>query len=334
MTDAAADQAQLARVMEGYLATQLLYVAAKLGVADVLADGPRTGAEVAEAVAVEPLPLTRVLRGLAAEGVLDEVDGGRFALAPPGAALTVLRGPILARGEVYYRAAAGLLEVLQAGGTPFERIYGERFFDHLGRHPDAEAAFNASMTARAEREARDVVAAYDFGGLRLLVDVGGGSGVLLSAILRSAPALRGVLIDRPAAIDAARKRLEADGLAARAECVPGDFFAAVPPGADAYLLSRVVHDWDDRDAVRILRRCRAAMPDRARLVLVEAVLPERARDAPEAIRMDLHMMVLLGARERTAPEFGRLLSAAGLELRRVVPTASPAGLGVIEAFPA
>jgi len=334
MTDAAAGQWQLARVMEGYLATQLVYVAAKLGIADVLADGPRSGAQVAAAVGVEAGPLTRVLRGLAAEGILDEVDGGQFALSPAGAALPALRGQIVARAEVYYRATAGLLDALQDGGTPFERVYGERFFDHLGRDADAEAAFNASMAARADREARDVVAAYDFGRLRRLVDVGGGSGVLLSAILRAAPALRGVLLDRPAAIEAARERLEADGLEGRAECVAGDFFAAVPAGADAYLLSRVIHDWDDRDATRILRRCRAAMRDGARLLLVEAVLPERARDAPEAIRMDLHMLVLFGARERTEEEYRRVLSAAGLDLRRVVPTASPTAVGVIEAFPA
>jgi hypothetical protein len=334
MTDAAAGQWQLARVMDGYLATQLLYVAAKLGIADVLTDGPRTGTQIAQAVGVEALPLTRVLRGLAAEGIFDEVDGGRFALAPPGEALPALRGQIIARGEVYYGAAAGLLDALHGGGTPFERVHGARFFDHLARDADAEAAFNASMAARADREARDVVAAYDFGPLRRLIDVGGGSGVLLSAILRATPALHGVLMDRPAAIAAARDRLAADGLSERAECVAGDFFAAVPPGADGYLLSRVIHDWDDRDAVRILRRCRAAMPATARLMLVEAVLPERARDAPEAIRMDLHMMVLLGARERTEKEYRRLLAAAGLDLRRVVPTSSPAALGVVEAVPA
>jgi precorrin-6B methylase 2 len=331
MSDVTAPDWQLARLMDGFLQTQLLYVAAKLGIADVLADGPRDGADVARAVGAQPVALTRVLRGLAAEGVLDERDDGRFGLAPSGEALRRLQGAVIARGELYYRAAAGLLEALRDGGTPFERVYGERFFDHLTRHPEDEAAFHASMAGRAEREARDVVAAYDFGGLRKLVDVGGGSGVLLAAILRAAPGLHAVLMDRPAAIPAARRRLEADGVAARAECVAGDFFAAVPAGADAYLLSRVVHDWDDADAARILATCRAAMPDGARLLIVDAVLPERARDAPEAIRMDVHMLVLLGARERTEPEFRRVLAAAGLELRRTIPTGSPAGLSVIEA---
>jgi hypothetical protein len=189
------------------------------------------------------------------------------------------------------------------------------------------------MAGRAEREARDIVAAYDFSGLRRLVDVGGGSGVLLSAILGATPALHGVLIDRPAVIPDARRRFEADGVRERAECIAGDFFAAVPAGADAYLLSRVIHDWDDADAIRILATCRAAMPDESRLLLVEALMPERARDAPEAIRMDLHMLILFGARERTEREYRRLLRAAGLELQRIVPTVSPAALSVIEATP-
>ena len=140
-----------------------------------------------------------------------------------------------------------------------------------------------------------------------------------------------MLLDRPAAIPGARERLAAAGLSARADCVEGDFFASVPAGADAYLLSRVIHDWGDEDAVRILATCRAAMPAGARLLLVEAVLPERASGAPEAIRMDLHMLVLFGARERTEAEYAALLAAAGLELRRVVATASPAALSVVEA---
>jgi hypothetical protein len=179
-----------------------------------------------------------------------------------------------------------------------------------------------------------VVGAYDFAGIRRLVDVGGGSGALLSAILCAVPAMHGVLVDLPGAIPHARRRLEADGLADRAECRAGDFFAAVPDGADAYLLSRVIHDWDDADAVRILATCRAAMADDARLLLAEAVLPERARARPEAIRMDLHMLVLLGGRERTEAEYRALLADAGLDLRQTVPTASPAGLSVIEAAPA
>ena len=333
---AAAPRRDLARLIDGYLTTQLLYVAAKLGVADVLADGPRTGREVAEAVGADPDALTRMLRGLVLEDVLAEDGDGRFALTTVGEGLRdgvpgSQRGAILVRGEAYWSAAAGMLRTAIEGGTAFEHVHGERFFDHLAAHPEREAAFQASMADRARREAADVVSVYDFAGMTELVDVGGGSGVLLEAVLRATPALRGVLVDRPEVAALAQRRLEAAGLEDRCRCVTGDFFVAVPPGADAYLLSRVIHDWDDADAGRVLATCRAAMSDGSRLLLVEAIVPERARDSPEAIRMDLHMLMLLRARERTEAQFRDLLAGAGFDLRRVVPTASAAGLSVLEA---
>ena len=325
--------------MDGFLTTQLLYVAAKLGVADLLAEGPRTGPEVAEAVGADPDLLTRVLRGLALEEVLAEVDGGRFALTELGQCLRSevagsMRGPLLVRGELYYQAAAGTLAAVRQGGTAFEQVYRDRFFEYLSRHPEQEAVFQGSMTGRSEQEAGDVVAAYDFGGLRRLVDVGGGYGILLGAILQAAPGLRAVLVDQPAVVEQARRRLAADGVAGRCELVAGDFFADVPAGADAYLLSRVLHDWVDDVARRLLATCRSAMAPGSRLLIVEAILPERAREQPAVIRMDLHMLVLLGARERTEAQFRRLLAESGFEVRRVVPTRSPAGLSVIEAVPA
>ena len=333
---AAAPQRDLACLIDGYLTTQLLYVAARLGVADVLTFGPRTGREIAEAVGADADALTRMLRGLVLEHVLAEEDDGRFALTALGEGLRdgvpgSLRGAVLARGEVYWSAAAGLLRAATEGGTAFEHVHGERFFDHLAGDPDREAAFQASMAARAQREAADVVAAYEFAGLRDVVDVGGGSGVLLETILRATPELRGVLVDRSEAVERASARLAAASLDARCECVVGDFFDSVPPGADAYLLSRVIHDWDDADAQRVLTTCREAMPVDARLLLVEAIVPERAHDGPEAVRMDIHMLMLLGARERTQAQFRRLLADAGFELVRVVPTGSPASLSVLEA---
>jgi O-methyltransferase domain/Dimerisation domain len=341
MSDPAAGPAdppawRAAELLDGFLTTQLLYVTAKLGIADVLADGPRTAEAIARATGARPELLVRVLRGLCLEDVLAEHQDGRFALTPLGACLRdgvpgSLRGAAIARGELYYRAAAGLLPAVMEGGTAFERVYGEPFFDYLGRDREREAAFQASMTGRSEREADDVVAAYDFGELGRLVDVGGGHGILLRAILRAAPRLRAVLVDRQDVVAGARRRMEADGFAERCECVAGDFFASLPPGADAYLLSRVIHDWDDAGAERILGVCREAMAPSSRLLLVEAVLPELARARPAAIRMDLHMLVLLGARERTEAQFRRLLEAAGLRVRRVLPTRSPAGLHVIEA---
>ncbi len=298
-----------------------MYVASELGVADAL---PGTGPEVAAAVGADAGAMTRVLRGLAIEGIVVE-DDGRFALTEVGALLPSFAGLLRARGEVYYRGASDLLGAVRSGGTSFERVYGASFFEHLDAHPSHQAAFEASMAGRADQEADAVVAAYDFAAFSSLVDVGGGRGILLAAILRTTD-LEAVLFDRPAAVEAARAFL-----GERASCVIGDFFESVPAGADAYLLSRVLHDWGDEDALRILRVCREAMSAEARLLVVDAILPERAVDQPFAIRMDLHMLLLLGARERTEAEFRDLLARAGFELVRAVPTASPAGLGVIEA---
>ncbi len=324
--------------MDGYLTTQLLYVAPRLGVADVLADGPRTGADVAAAVGADSDRLTRMLRGLVIDGVLAEDSHGRFELTAVGACLRdavpgSLRGQVIARGDVYWEAAAGMLRSATDGGTAFEHVHGEPFFEHLATDPERAAAFQASMAARAQREADDVVAAYDFAGLRSLVDVGGGSGVLLQAILEADGGVRGVLLDRAEAVQRATQRFSAAGLGDRAECRVGDFFDAVPGGADAYLLSRVIHDWDDAGARGILDRCREAVTPESRLLVVDAILPPRAHDGPEAIRMDVHMLMLFGARERTEEEFRGLFAQAGFALRRVVPTRSPAALSVLEAVP-
>jgi hypothetical protein len=322
MSDPARD---LARLVDGYLSTQLLYVAVALRLPDALRDGPGTAAELAETVGARPGPLHRVLRGLAADGVLDEHPDGRFALTPTGELLVdgapgSQRGAVLARGTLYYAALAELLPAVRDGGTPFELLHGSTFFAHLATRPEQSSAFRASMAVRSTREADAVVAAYDFRGFRRLVDVGGGPGVLLDAILRASPGLDGLLFDRPEVVDASTL-----------PAVAGDFFVAVPDGADAYLLSRVIHDWDDADAVAILRSCRRAMPADATLLLVEAVLPALARDDPDAVRMDLHMLALLHGRERTAAEYAALLTAAGLELTRVLPTG--AGVSVLESRP-
>jgi hypothetical protein len=237
-----------------------------------------------------------------------------------------MAGLLRVRGAVYYHAAEGLLEAVRTGGTAFERVHGAPFFAYFDTHPAEEAAFQASMAGRSEQEAGAVVAAYDFGGFGSLVDVGGGRGVLLAAILDAAPHIKATLVDRAGAVAAAREYLSG-----QAQCVEGDFFDALPLGADAYLLSRILHDWDDEPARRILTVVRAALPLDGRLLVVDAILPERAKDLPAAIRMDLHMLLLLGARERTAAEFRALLESAGFAVVRIVPTASPAGLSVIEA---
>jgi SAM-dependent methyltransferase len=315
----------------------LLFLAAELGIADVLAGGPLTSSEVAEMVGADPIALHRVMRGLVIDGVLAEHGDGRFVLTPAGDLLREdvpgsIRGSVLVRGGPYYRAAAGLLDAVRSGRVAFEQAHGTSFFDYLGDHPREAAAFQGSMAARSAQEAADVVAAYDFGRFRRLVDVGGGQGILLAAILRRTPHLTAVLFDLPQAVGHARVRLEKAGVLDRCELVAGDFFEGVPSGADAYLLSRVIHDWDDGAARRILARCHAAMAEGGTIVLVEAVLPALAQEQPAVIRMDLHMLTLFNnGRERTAAEFAALLTSVGFAPSRVIPTRSPAGVCVIEA---
>lgn len=332
----AGGRGELLRLLDGYLVTQLLRVAVRLGVADVLASQPRSAAAVAAAVGVDAPRLARVLRGLAVEGVVEERSDGAFALTPMGEWLRSdvpgsLGGPVVARSELYYPAAAELLDAVRHGGTPFERLHGEPFFAYVARDAERETAFQGSMRGRAVEEADAVVAAYDLRGLRRIVDVGGGEGTFLARLLAAAPDLHAVLLDRPPTIERARATLAAAAVAERCEYVAGDFFASVPPGGDAYLLSRVLHDWEDADARRILTACRAAMAPDAVLLVVDAVLPPRARDMPEAIRMDLLMLTLVGARERTEREFATLLADSGFLLRRAVPTGSPTGIAVLEA---
>lgn len=316
---------RLAELMDGYLITQLLYSAALFGIADHLSSGPHSSSDLAAMVGADAGALHRVLRGLAAAGVLDEHADGRFSLAEIGMPLRSdvpgsLRGAILARGELYYQAAAGLPEAARKGGPAFQIVHGRSFFEYLALNQDREARFQASMRDRARQEATWVVEAYDFGVFRRLVDVGGGSGILLAAILKSAPRLDGVLFDRPAVIAEAEDQLADSGVGGRLAFSGGDFFSSVPTGADCYLLSRVIHDWDDAAAIRILANCAHAMGATGTLLLVEALLPERAADDTAAIHMDLHMLTLLGGRERTAAEYDRLCSAAGFQVTRFIST--------------
>ena len=314
--------ARLARLADGYLVTQLLHVVVALGVPDRLAGGPRRSDDLAREVGAVPDLLRRVLRGLAAEGVVVELPDDRFALGPTGELLRTgspgsLSGVVAARGRIYYEAAGGLLDAVRAGGSAFERVHGQPFFARLRDEPDRLGAFLASMADRSAREVDAVVEAYDFSRFGSVVDVGGGTGALLRRIGERAPAAELVLFDRPEVV-------AASDLPAAA----GDFFDAVPGGADAYVLSRVLHDWDDADATRILATCRAAMRPDSVLVVVEAIVPERAVDDPEAVRMDLHMLALLGGRERTVAEYAALLGASGLRLAADV--ATNAGVHVLD----
>jgi hypothetical protein len=298
-----------------------------------LARGPRTADELADDVGVDAGPLRQVLRGLAAENVLSDDGSGRYGLTALGERLGTFAGAVTARGTLYYPAVGQLLGALRSGRVAFELAYGAPMFDYLAAHSDLAEVFQGSMADRAHREAKAVAAAFDYSGCRTVVDVGGGRGILLARLLDERPELVGVLADLPAALPGARAYLDAAGVGDRVRDEAIDFFAGIPGGGDVYVLSRVLHDWNDADALRILETCRAGMPETARLVVIDAIVPEVATDAPSAIRMDLYMLVLLGARERTGGELRALLVAAGFRVDGVTPLDSLSGLSMISASP-
>jgi hypothetical protein len=313
---------QMAR---GYMLSQALYVAAKLGVADVLAARPLAAEVIAEAVGAHASPLRRVLRALSAGGVFCELDDGRFASNDAAATLQAgapgrTRDVVVSFGEEMYRSFGELLHTVRTGETAFDSVYGAPLFAYYAAHPEVEAAAAARMLARSLPVAREFAASDVARGARTLVDVGGGTGTLVAEVLRAHPGIRGVLLERPGMLELAKAYFAAQGVADRCELVEGDFFASVPAGGDVYVLKSVLHDWDDERCVAILRACRAAMDQAARVLIVELVLPERMTPgAPMlfAAQLDLIMLAYAGGRERTSAEFTQLLDQAGLRLASI-----------------
>ncbi|TCZ54567.1 methyltransferase [Roseicella aquatilis] len=338
--DAAA--AEVLRLGTAYQASRALHVAARLGLADLLGDGPRSAEELAAAAGVHAPSLRRLLRALAAFAVFAEQADGRFGLGPLGRCLRAdapgsVRDLVAMWGDADHWQTWGALEhSVRTGESASQHLFGvENVFVRYAVDGRLGAVFNAGMTALSATVAAAVVATHDFRGARRIVDVAGGQGRLLAEVLRAHPEARGVLLDLPAVVAGAPSLLAAAGVADRCEVAGGDMFAAVPAGGDLYLLKSIVHDWDDERAVAILSNCRRAMGSGARLLLVERVLPERIEPVPQAqplVLSDLNMLVRLSGRERTAEEFGTLLGAAGLRLLHVVPTGTPFSL--IEASPA
>jgi O-methyltransferase len=340
MSEAGAREATVLRaMMVGYEAAQVIYVAARLGIADLVGDEARTSGELAESTGTHEGALHRVLLALASLGVLTDLGNHRFELTERGRHLQSatpgsLRRAALLAGERSYRAWGGLLHSVQTGETAFEHVFGMRTFEYMTHHPDLAGIYNDAMAASAEERATAVVGTYDFSACRTIADIGGGYGALLGAILKAHPTFRGIVLERPSVMAGIHQRLAAAGLAGRCEVVAGDFFQAVPAGADAYLLSHIIHNWDDERSASILRNCRAAMASTGRLLLIEQVLPSRVDASPvtqRALMADLHMMVITGGRERTEVEYGELLAASGFRLRRAI--ATPVGESIVEAIP-
>ena len=334
--------AQVLRLATAYQASRALYVATRLGVPDLLADGTKSAEDLAAGTRAHAPSLRRLMRALAAFGVLVEQADGRFSLGSLGGCLAgdapgSVRDAVLMYGdEDFWRTWGDLEHCVRTGESAARHLFGsDDAFARYAADPRLGRVFNAGMTVLTATTVTVVTAACDLSGVGRVVDVGGGRGRLIAALLQANPALRGTLFDLPSVVEGAPQVLAEAGVVARCEVVGGDMFETVPAAGDLYVLSRVIHDWEDARAIAILETCRRAMAESARLLLVERVLPDRIKPTPAVqpqVLSDLNMMVRTGGRERTRAEFGMLLAAAGFRLERVVPTAAPVSL--VEATPA
>lgn len=321
------------QLIAGFWVSRALYIAAKLGIADLLAEGPKRSEELAQTTSTRAPSLYRVLRALASVGVFTEDDTGRFALTPLAATLQSdipgsLRAFAIAElGEEHYPAWGDVLHSVKTGEIAFNHLFGMDVWQYRAQHPEDAKTFDEAMANFTAVVNEAILASYDFSPFGTVVDVGGGDGGLLASILKANLRLKGVLFDLPHVTDGARRRIEAEGLMERCKVVAGDFFASVPSGGDAYLLKWIIHDWDEEHAVAILKHCHRAMAEHGKLLLAEAVIP-RGNEPSFHKFMDLNMLVMTGGRERTEAEYRVLLEAAGFRLTQIIPT--PSEMSVIE----
>jgi hypothetical protein len=311
---------------------------AELGIADLLADGPMNSAKIAQATQTHEPSLYRVLRLLASLGVLTEHDIRTFSLTVLGewlrtdAPASMRSWAMLFVLEPMFRSFEPIIETVRTGRPGVDLAYGMDFYEFVTDHPQLAQRFQAAMSERTVAFASSVATNYDFSRMRTVADIGGGKGTLLAAILRAHTHLRGVLFDLPEVTADAAAVLHAAGVEDRCEIVARDFFAGVPSDADGYILANVLHNWDDARCVQILSTCRRAMANHARVLIVERLIPDDAAEAvPPVLLADLSMLILTGGQERTNAEYGTLLTAAGLNLVKVQPVATP--YGVIEGAP-
>jgi hypothetical protein len=326
-------QAALTQMLSAPLITQALRVVAQLGVADLLADGPRSIDELAAETKTHAPSLYRFMRALASCGVFTETGERVFELTPMAELLRAdvegsLRDLAIFMGADWHWSVWGdAIYSAKTGKVAWEHVHGKEVFPYFAEHPDAAQIFDNAMTSLSKMVSKAVVKAYDFSSIGKLADIAGGHGSLLVEILRANPHLKGLLFDVPQVIAGAPAHLEAGQVAQRCELASGDFFASVPAGADAYLMKHIIHDWDDERALTILKNCHRAMPETGKLLLVEMVIPVGNEPHFGKIQ-DLEMLLSPGGRERTAAEYRQLFAEANFELTRIVPTESP--MSVIE----
>src|SRR5262245_3143284 len=327
-------QIVLMQMWSGYLLSRALHVVAELGVADLLSAGPKSAQELAAATGTHAGSLARLMRQLVAHGVFAEDDRGGFRLTPLGQPLQSgvpgsIRDAVRWIDNMWWNAAGDLLYSISTGNPAFDHVAGADFFSYHDHHPEVNERFARGMANAAELENAAIAGAYDFSRFRCVVDVGGGRGGFLAAVLTAHPQVRGLLYDRPEVVNTPTY-LHAAGVSTRCTTQEGNFFESIPASGDAYVFKYVFHDWDDARCVSLLRLCRDVIPSDGRVLVIDAVVPS-GNPIPMINDRDILMMVLVGGRERSEQEFGALFQQAGFRLTRVVST--PSLLSVVEGEP-
>jgi ubiquinone/menaquinone biosynthesis C-methylase UbiE len=312
----------LQKLLEGYRGTALLYLAAKLKIADLLMERPRNCQELSQILKAHAPTFHRILRGLVAIGFCLETDDGCFQLTPLGKKLQSNIGSpaydlAILNGEEYTTAWNNLLHSVMTGKTAFDLAFGESPWEHRQRNPDLNQHFHAWLEQGALSASQAILETYNFSSCRTIADIGGGQGTLLIAILQVHQSMKGLLLDQAHVISSAHQNIKAAGLQLRCQLIEGNFLNAIPPGADVYILKSILHDWNDEKCLLLLKNCRNVLKSGQPLLVVEKIMPTRAIDHPAIIMSDLHMLAVTGGMERTAEEYKKLFAVTGFELKKI-----------------
>jgi ubiquinone/menaquinone biosynthesis C-methylase UbiE len=328
--------AELMLLVTGYRVSQAIHVAATLGIADIIKNGASSASDLAVATSSHPAALYRVLRALAAAGVFHEDDEKRFSLTPLGECLrSDAERPIAAYAAFVgrphqWQAWGALSHSVRTGENAYRHVHGVGVWDYLVGHPEEAVIFDRAMTGRSRGIVEDIVSTYDFSAFSRVVDIGGGQGVMIAAVLAAHTNIHGILFDRPDVVARAQPVLEAAGVAGRCDVVGGSFFEAIPEGGDAYLLKYILHDWDDTASLAILTACRRVFRPEGKLLIMERIVAA-PNEGLETKTSDLNMLVSPDGQERTADEFAAMLATAGFRMEGIVEV--NARLSIVEAVP-
>ncbi|MCP4373047.1 MAG: methyltransferase [Deltaproteobacteria bacterium] len=321
----------LLQMITGYWTSQAIYVAAKLGIADLLKDGPKSCDILAKSTETSQRELFRLLRYLASIGIFAEVEDTFFELTPLAAYLqsetpSSLRSLVIYYGEETYQPWGSILHSIKTGETAFNQVHKSGVFQYFAQYPESAAVFNQAMTEYTAEESIAVINAYDFSKFDKIVDVGGGQGSFMATILKANDEPKGILFDLPQGIGGAKEYLDTEDLIDRCEIIEGDFFKSIPSGGDAYIFKNIFVNWDDERCIDILKNCHHAMAENGKLIIAEVSVISPKNTPSFSKLFDLHMLVMTGGRGRTEAEFQALFVATGFNLTNIIPTESPVSI--------